>query len=574
LTKQRVITSPVRLTGSVHPEQLASLVCADAFVRRQGQIGDEPVEWQLSALTGDAAVQRAVERAMAREGDQREEVGREGFAVRTQFLEREAEGGLRELLNALDIQASLDRWGLDGEEPLRAARVAFVRLYEAGLLTLDDTVVDSCPSCESVVDEIDTDTVEVEVDQLHLTLTRSDGQSLLVEVNEPELMVGAVAVAVPPDSPALGTSVFVPLIEKELPVIAVEGVEMARLVEPGHDLWSYEVARQSKFSIIEVLDGEGVVRHPGLLEGLGRYAARSAATEHLLSEGYVTAHAPQQCAVKRCHRCGTTLVPLYGRHWLLNFRLLADAVIEKIEGGAIVFSPVNTADQLLSKAQTCGEWVISQQLWSGRPIPVSTCLDCGQMEVSVDDAGTCKSCMGTLVAHDDVLDARFIAAITPLAMLGWPNAMEDVAETVTTLLIGRTGLEIWALPIAALGLRLSDQIPFQQLVVHQTPVGVADPGQQIIREMLDWAGRLGVQGARAALLSGDLGTERAEQMLSALHEPKTAPNDDPLLVERFDKSLLDMDAGGALATLLGGAQEGIGPNTTSAWPQLVKALLT
>lgn len=491
-----------------------------------------------------------------REGEDREELGRTGFAERAQRLTAEAQADLRQLLASLGCDVQSDRWVAGGAEAVHAARVAFVRLYEAGLLLRNDTVVDSCPSCETVVDAADVDEVEMDVLHLRLRLATTTGE-LEIDVAEPELLVGVVAVAVPPGHEAAGTTAFIPLLDAEVPVVPLENAPQPAMVVPGHFHWAHEVARQIGAPTTQVLDGEGVVRHPGPFEGLSRYAARAAATEALAVDGAVVARFEEKIPVKRCHRCATVLVSLRGRHWVLDMHHVVEPVLERLRAGEIAFAPVAAFDRMVEVAGNATGWTVSQQLWSGEPIPASTCLDCGQTTVSVDQPDSCPSCMGTLQPDPDVLDARFIAAVTPLAMLGWPNSFDEQSVTGTSLSVGRYGLDVWALPMAALGLRLAGLIPFANVLVHQFAIGAPEMGQRKIAEMSELINASGQRVVRAALLHGDLDLERAEHTVSLIDDPATGGADMAALREAYDKAIASLDPGEALIALTNAAREGV-----------------
>lgn len=569
----RIITTPVRLTGSIHPEQLADIVAIDSMVRRLAA-DEQHLVWQLSTVVGDAAVQRAVLKAVAREGDDRDQLGRGGFVERAKQLEQTAASDLKQLFADLRINVDIDQWSADGELATRAARVAFVRLYEQGAISLTDAVLDGCPSCETVVDDADVDEVELEVDRVRVSLPLGDDEDFSIEVEtfEPELWVGAVALAVPSDLELSNSVINLPLAYAEVPLVSVDGLEEPKVVVPGHDKWSYELANKLGLAVVEVLDGEGVVRHPGSLEGLGRFAARAAAIEQLNLEGFLVAHFEATRTVRRCHRCASVLVPLLGRHWILNLSELTVPLVEVFDGEAVSFWPTTTKDHMQELIAQTGSWCVSQQLWSGHPIPVSTCLDCGRTRVSVEEDPTCGSCMGTLQQHSDVLDARFIAAITPLAMHGWPTSFEPT-DVETTLSVGRIGLDTWALPMAALGLRLSGSVPYTRVVLHQRPIGVDELGQIPTRELIERVETSSSRVIRTALLSGDLDVERANSTLKTLDSPEVGEGNFEKLVLAFNDAMSNLDAGEALALLVSASREGIPQGSMSEFTKLVTDLL-
>jgi valyl-tRNA synthetase len=144
-----------------------------------------------------------------------------------------------------------------------------------------------------------------------------------------------------------------------------------------------------------------------------------------------------------------------------------------VRQGVVTVVPAAAGDALVAATGNHGDWCLSHQVWSGQPVPVATCLDCGQAAVSVEPASSCGKCMGTLVPDDDVLDARFVGAVWPLALAGWPadQAGPSVTAPSTVLVIAPTGLFLWGVRMMALGFRLAGTSPFGVLAVH----GAVDP---------------------------------------------------------------------------------------------------
>src|SRR5205814_2138978 len=100
-------------------------------------------------------------------------------------------------------------------------RIAFVRLYEEGRLTLEQRVVSTCPHCLTVVGAVDIEPGEVPADchRIRLALDREPGE-LAVECTAPELLLGAVAIAVPDTDPAAGANATLPFVGRTVPVVA------------------------------------------------------------------------------------------------------------------------------------------------------------------------------------------------------------------------------------------------------------------------------------------------------------------------------------------------------------------
>src|SRR5205814_9243038 len=221
------------------------------------------------------------------------------------------------------------------------------------------------------------------------------------------------------------------------------------------------------------LDGDGVVCAEGPLEGLPRYAARAAATKLLEDEEVVIGSEARVERVARCRRCGSVLVPRLGRHWFLAMADLEGAAADAVRDAPVTFSTPAAREELLERAGAGEEWCLSHQVWAGQPVPVARCRDCGQVAVGLQWDASCGKCMGELEADDSMLDARFVGAVAMLAVAGWPDDERTPAELApsTTLVVGPTGVSRWALPAAALGVRLAGTTVFHHVAVHDAPEG-------------------------------------------------------------------------------------------------------
>ena len=426
------------------------------------------VMWTPGILAGDLSSQLAVEQEIAREGLDRSALGRDEFVARARTAEIDSRATTTELLASLGVHADLDAGALDTDDVVGAARTAFVRLYEAGLLTRSERVVMTCPRCATVVDDVDIEDGVAPADKYRLRFVVDREGELLVDVVAPELLPGVVAVVVPAGHPADGASVEVPIAAQSVPVVGDTEAEMPRVVIPGHAAADLDLARRAGLAPITVLDGEGTVVVPGPLAGLGRYAARAAAADLLAAEGAVESVEPVEEPVSRCRRCGTVVVPRLGDHWFLPMADLEVLAADAVRQGVVTVTPAAAGDELVTATGDREDWCLSHQVWAGQPVPVGRCRDCGQLTVSVEPVDSCGRCMGTVVPDDDVLDARFVGAVWPLALAGWPRQEAGPAETAptTVLLVAPTGLLVWAVRMAALGLRLAGAAPFTRVAVH------------------------------------------------------------------------------------------------------------
>ncbi len=400
-------------------------------------------------LEGDLASQYAVESALAREGLDRSMLERDEFIERVRTLEAANRTALIARLADEGIDVDGEAGRTVSEDALRMARIAFVRLFEAGLLDRAERVVEVCPRCATVVEPIDAAPVPTDVVRYRLSLGGVD-----VETVELELLPGVAAIAVPSDHPAVGTMVRVPL-AREVPVIADEA-ELPWLVVPAHDVGSLDFARRHNLHALSVLDRSGVVMTEGPLAGLARFAARAAASDAVVAEGVVVEQVETSVDDLRCARCATSLVPVLGSHWFLRIAELEIAAADALREGAFTIEDPEARDRFVDRAERADSWCLSHQVLAGEAVPAARCLDCGQLAVTAEPSSSCGKCMGELRSTEDVLDARFIAAVWPLA---------TSSDAPTTVFATAADVTSFALPTAALGLRLNGSVPFVELVV-------------------------------------------------------------------------------------------------------------
>lgn len=460
---------------------MAALVSADVLVRRAAD--DRPLAWAAATVGGGLVGQHAVEEDLLREGLDRAHLGRDGFVARARAVEEQAGDHLGALLGQLGVAIDAGEAAASGEQAARAARTAFVRLFDEGLVVEEDRVVDVCPRCATVVADADAvaEDMPCEVPMVRLPLVGEHAgrpAHLDVRCASPELLPGVVAVAVPHAHPAGGASAAVPVTAVVVPVLADPSVAEPALVVPAHDAAALDLARRLGLSVVPVVDADGTVGAPGPLEGLARYAARAAARRLLEAEAAVVAVEEQMERAARCRACGTVLVPRLGRHWFLCMAELVPAAADAIRDGHLAVPQPAVREDLLRRARDGGDWCLSHQLWTGEPVPVVRCRDCAQVDVSVEPPTSCGRCMGDLIADHDVLDARFVRCMWPLAACGWPGGTGapggggDGAGGVLLVVAADDVDDV--LPMVALGLRLTGAVPFGEVAV--APSSIAGGG--------------------------------------------------------------------------------------------------
>ena len=562
--RSQVLAGPVPVVGPSSIAYLGALVTADTLVRRAAAEG-HTLAASTAVLGGGLCDQHAVEEDLVREGLDRELLGRHAFLARAEAVEDAARSRLAGVVAALGVDVDVERASAAGRQAARAARTAFVRLFETGAVVEEERVVDVCPRCGTVATGPDAAPGELEGEALVLRLGVLDGvdgtDSVDVPCLAPELLPGVVAVAVPEGHSAAGHRVAVPVAATVVPVVADPSVDGPQLVVPAHDAGALALARRAGAGAVAVVDGGGTVRAGGPLDGLARYAARAAARQLLAAEGALVGAEPAREAVARCAACRTVLVPVLGRHWFLTMGDLEIAAADAVRDGRLVVWPASAREELLALTGASEEWCVSRQLWAGQPLPAARCADCGQLDVTVATPSSCGRCMGDLTADEGVLDARFVGCVWPLSVSGWPEGGPGPGEAATsTLFVVPADRLADVLPMVALGLRLSGEVPFGELAV--TPALTRDTARDEPVAPVDVAALLADEGravVRVALVCGSLDIDAARDLVGRLDAVREGHVDVDLLEDLCAIAFDSATPANALSMVAAAAAEGVPP---------------
>ena len=150
-----------------------------------------------------------------------------------------------------------------------AVKEVFIRLYEKGLIYKGKRIINWCPRCHTALSEIEVEHEDETGELTHIKYPFVDGGGFItVATTRPETMLGDTAVAVHPDDEryrdAVGRMLLLPLLNREIPVVADEGVELefgtgAVKVTPAHDPLDFEIGQRHGLDQIQVIDTEAKI---------------------------------------------------------------------------------------------------------------------------------------------------------------------------------------------------------------------------------------------------------------------------------------------------------------------------
>ena len=478
-----IVIPPPNVTGSLHVGHAFEHTLIDVLVRRARMQGFETL-WLPGMDHASIAVHALVERALAAEGTNRRELGRDAFVERV-WTWKEQHGGailgqMRRLGDSVDW--SRERFTMDSGLS-RAVRTMFKRLYDDGLIYRAERLVNWSPVLRSVLSDAEVDHRDVEGELVSMTYGATDGSgpSIVVATTRVETMLGDTAVAVHPDDERyrdlIGTQVELPLTGRTIPVIADSHVDPefgtgAVKVTPAHDPNDFEIGRRHGLPMLSVLDEEGRVTGTGTeFDGLDRFPARVAVRERLREQGRIVAEKrPYLHSVGHSERSGEPIEPRLSLQWFVKVAPLAQAAGDAVRDGRVRISPPEMASRYFGWTDNLHDWCISRQLWWGHRIPVWYSPD-GEMACRARTSNRRPAGAGPGRAGHLVL-----LGLWPFSTLGWPERTADLAKfyPTTVLVTGYDILFFWVVRMMMFGLyAMADDsgadrraVPFNTIALH------------------------------------------------------------------------------------------------------------
>ena len=475
-----IVMPPPNVTGSLHLGHAMDNTIQDILTRYKRMRGSNTL-WLPGTDHAGIATQAKVEEQLAKEGTDRHALGRERFLERTWAWKEQYGGRITQQLRRLGASCdwSRERFTMD-EGCSRAVREVFVELYQKGLIYRGNYIVNWCPKCHTTISDIEVEHNDRDGQLYYVRYPVKDSdEGLTVATTRPETMLGDTAVAVHPEDPRyahlIGKSVILPLLNREIPVIADAYVERefgtgAVKITPAHDPNDFEMGRRHQLPSIAVLDKEAKMNEQaGKYQGLERYQARRAIVEDLGRLGALVKIESHRHAVGECYRCGTVIEPLVSKQWFVKMAPLAKPAMEAVEQGRIEFVPERFANIYLGWLENIRDWCISRQLWWGHRIPVWYCQDCGAEICAKEDPAVCPHCGSAHLEQDpDVLDTWFSSALWPFSTMGWPSQTPELKHFYPTsvLVTGRDIIFFWVARMIFSALEFMKEVPFRKVMIH------------------------------------------------------------------------------------------------------------
>ncbi len=474
-----IVIPPPNITGQLHMGHALDETLQDILIRWKRMQGYSAL-WLPGTDHASIATEAKIVEAMRKEGVTKDDLGRDGFLERAWAWKETYGGRIIEQLKKLGTSCDWDRERFTLDEGCsKAVREVFVRLYEKGLIYRGERIINWCPHCLTSISDAEVEYAEKDGNFWHLRYPITDGSGYIeLATTRPETLLGDTAVAVHPDDERyknlIGKTVTLPLVGREIPVVADTYVEMdfgtgVVKITPAHDPNDFEVGLRHNLEVINVMTDDAHINElGGKYCGMDRYEARKAIVADLEEGGFLVKVEPMKHNVGSCYRCSTIVEPRVSKQWFVKMQPLAEPAIDVVKSGEIKLIPGRFEKTYYNWMENIKDWCISRQLWWGHRIPAWYCDDCGEMTVSRTDIDVCPKCGGKVRMDEDTLDTWFSSALWPFSTLGWPDNTLDLKYfyPTSTLVTGYDIIFFWVARMIFSGLEYTGKAPFNTVLFH------------------------------------------------------------------------------------------------------------
>ena len=475
-----IIMPPPNANGNLHIGHALDMNLKDILIRYHRMKGDDAV-FIPGADHAGFETWVVYERELTKQGKSRFDFSRDQLYSQVWNFVQEKRGNMELQLRALGVSASWKHltFTLD-DKVINTVYDTFKKMWDDNLVYRGERIVNYCTKHQTSFADIEVEHKNEKGKLWKIAYPTLDKiGEIIIATTRPETMLGDVAVAVHPDDERykklVGTRILLPIVDKEIPIIADEYVDMsygtgAVKITPAHDPNDFEIAKRHDLPLESIISPEGkMINVPAQFLGLTPVEARARVLEALEALELRRGETEIEHAVGHCYKCGSVIEPMIKEQWFIKTQSLAQPAIDALKKEEITFYPASKRKELIAYLEQLKDWNISRQIPWGIPIPAFVnendpkdwIFDTRTNEQSIVVNGT------TYIREEDTFDTWFSSGQWPYIVTDYLTG-GDLANYFPTDMM-ETGMDImraWVSRMIMLSLYRTGKLPFKEVYLH------------------------------------------------------------------------------------------------------------
>lgn len=432
-----IVIPPPNVTGVLHMGHMLNNTIQDILIRRARMLGKNAC-WVPGTDHASIATEAKVVNKLREQGIAKTSLTRDEFLKHAWEWTDKHGGIILEQLKKLGASCDWDRTCFTMDETRSKAVIeAFVDLYRKGYIYRGVRMVNWDPKALTAVSDEEVNYKELD-SKLYYIRYKVDGTAdeyVTIATTRPETILGDTAVCVNPADERfkhlVGKRVLVPLINRSIPVIADEYVDMefgtgCLKITPSHDVNDYEIGLRHNLESINILNDDGTLSEAAqIYVGRDRFEVRDEIEGALKEAGNLVKVENYKNKVGFSERTDVVIEPRLSTQWFLRMSELAKPALDAVLNDEVRFHPAKFKNLYRHWMENVKDWCISRQLWWGHRIPVYYLADGSFVVAATEEealalakekTGNQALTMADLRQDEDVLDTWASSWLWPISV--------------------------------------------------------------------------------------------------------------------------------------------------------------
>lgn len=474
-----IVIPPPNVTGVLHMGHALNDTVQDVLLRRARALGYNTC-WVPGTDHASIATEAKVVAMLRERGIEKKTLSRDEFLEYAWEWKEKYGGIILQQLRKLGCALDWDRTHFTMDEDYYKAVIrVFVELYNKGLIYRGVKMINWDPKAKTALsdEEVNYKQTSSKLYYVRYRVSGDEEEYITIATVRPETILGDTAVCVHPEDPRYahlrGRSCFVPLINREVPIIFDDYIDMefgtgALKVTPAHDINDYNLGQKHRLAVIDTLNEDGTMSEAaGMYIGQDRFAVRKQIVKDLEAAGHLVKVEEYSNQVGYSERTDVVIEPRLSMQWWCSMKDLAAPALDAVLKEDIEFHPSRFKNLYRHWMENIQDWCISRQLWWGQRIPAWYDKE-GNLYVAHNEEEARAQAGGKeLRQDDDVLDTWFSSWLWPMEVFGWNknpnNADLRYYYPTTTLVTAPEIIFFWVARMIMAGYEFLGEKPFKEV---------------------------------------------------------------------------------------------------------------